>query len=126
MKTKTKTKISNKQTIPPSSQPQASSEPSPSSPIADNPSSLTNPNPFGPLEETSAPPSCPHPPLSSLMPSNPIRRKSNKELRDEVVAKKMELETQQPLDSFGKSSGNNEKNTNQHSGKGPSSHQTNK
>jgi len=52
-------------------------------------------------------------------------RKSNKELRDEAIAKEMALGTQQPMDFFfGKSFGNNEKN--QQRGKGAAHHQTNK
>jgi len=48
-------------------------------------------------------------------------------LRDEAAAKEMALGMQQPMDSFfGKSSGNNNKTQNQHKGKGPSAHQTNK
>jgi len=54
-----------------------------------------------------------------------LGRKTNKELRDEAVAKEMALGTQQPMDTYlGKSTGNMEKI--QKKGKGTMHHPTSK
>jgi len=108
MGTSQKKKYTNKQFFPPSGQPQAPLNPSPSSPIANNPSSfpssLANYHPFIPLEEPSAPlspPSSPNLPSSShlLMPSIPIIQRTHPPpSMDRILTRNQSKESLQTLE----------------------------